>query len=244
MDRFTAQRMSALTSEFYALVGDSFSRTRASAWPGWERVLDLLASRGEGLEVLDVACGNLRFERALFPRVPHAHVQAIDSCDAMAQDDDPRISFAHCDIAEVLLGGADLPVLSPCDAAVCFAFMHHLPLFEQRVRLMEALVGAVKPGGVVAVSFWQFADDERLMRKAQAATEEAREQHDLRGLGAGDYLMGWQDVPGVYRFCHHCSDDEIDRLIDAVPQARVAERYRADGMSGELNQYVILEREE
>ena len=244
MDRFTAQAMSALTSEFYALVGESFSRTRAGAWPGWDPVLNLLAAGGEdGLELLDLACGNLRFERALFPRVPRAHAWAVDSCDAMAQDDDPRIDYRHCDIAAALMGEGSLPALPPCDAAVCFAFMHHLPLHEQRVRLLGELVGAVRPGGIAAVSFWQFADDGRLLEKARAATEAARQRHDLHGLGHGDYLMGWQDVPDVYRFCHHCDDAEIDGLIDAVPNARVAARYRADGVSGTLNQYVILEKE-
>lgn len=244
MDRFTAQKMSALTGEFYALVGESFSRTRAGAWPGWERIFDAFSPcPGGTFELLDLACGNLRFERALFSRMPKAHAWAVDSCGSMAQDDDPRIDFISCDIASALLGNAELPATAPCDAAVSLAFMHHLPLFEQRAQLMQELVRALRPAGIAAVSFWQFADDARLLAKAQEATEKARERYDLGSLGAGDYLMGWQDVEGVYRFCHHCDNAEIDELIDAVQGARVVARYSADGISGALNQYVILEKE-
>ncbi|MBQ6521313.1 MAG: class I SAM-dependent methyltransferase, partial [Atopobiaceae bacterium] len=93
MDRATAQQMTALTCDFYRRVGPSFSATRAGAWPGWERMLDLIATCGDAPRVLDLACGNLRFERALFGRMPAACAWAVDSCDEMACGDDPRISF-------------------------------------------------------------------------------------------------------------------------------------------------------
>jgi len=237
--------MSELTGAFYRMVGASFSATRAAGWPGWERVLDRISDLGERPRVLDLACGNLRFERTLFSYVPRAEVWAVDSCDALAADDDPRIRYRHRDLAALLMregataAALDAPV---CDAALCLAFMHHLPLFEQRARLMETLVGAVRAGGVVAVSFWQFAHDARLLAKAQAATQVARERFDLSGLGADDYLMGWQDETDAFRFCHHCADDEIDALAGTVAaHARVVARYAADGASGSLNQYVILE---
>ena len=245
MDRATAQQMTALTCDFYRRVGPSFSATRAGAWPGWERVLDLIATCGDAPRVLDLACGNLRFERALFERVPAACAWAIDSCDAMVSDDDPRIRYIHSDLAETLLGDAALPSVPPCDAAVSFAFMHHLPLLEQRVRLMEVLVDAVQPGGIAAVSFWQFADDARLLAKARAATKAAAACYDLSAFGPDDYLMGWQDERDAFRFCHHVSDAEIDLLMDAVsPCAHVVARYNADGASGRLNQYVVLEKGE
>ena len=245
MDRATAQQMTTLTCDFYRRVGPSFSATRAGAWPGWERMLDLIATCGDAPRVLDLACGNLRFERALFGRMPAACAWAVDSCDEMACGDDPRISFIHCDLAGALLGDGTLPSVPPCDAAVSFAFMHHLPLLEQRIRLMEVLVDAVRPDGIVAVSFWQFADDARLLAKARAATEAAAARYGLSAFGPDDYLMGWQDERDAFRFCHHASDAEIDMLVEAVSsRAHVVARYNADGASGRLNQYVVLEKGE
>lgn len=246
MDRDTAQQLSSLTGDFYRRVGESFSRTRGSAWPGWTCILDFLHPDQDGrMEVLDLACGNLRFERELFKRVPAAQAWAVDSCDGLAQMDDVRIRYQHLDLAELLLEeGVALASLEapPCDAAVCLAFMHHLPLPEQRARLLELLVRMVRPDGIVAVSFWQFAHDERLLGKARAATEAARMRYDLSGLGSDDYLMGWQDEGDAFRFCHHFPDSEIDALLkDVASYARVMDRYRADGASGDLNQYAVLE---
>lgn len=202
-------------------------------------------SAGRTLRVLDLACGNLRFERALLERYPQARSYAVDACDEMARMFDMRISYQHLDLAELLLEpDALVPALDApaCDAAVCLAFMHHLPLSEQRVRLLETLVRKVRPGGTVAVSFWQFAHDGRLLGRAQRATAAACSRYGLPGLGPDDYLMGWRDEQDVFRFCHHVSDGEIDALLEAVAsQARMRARYRADGASGELNQYVILE---
>ncbi len=248
MDNATAQLMSSLTSDFYRRVGESFSATRGSSWPGWNRVLAAMEAREKGvLRVLDLACGNLRFERALFERFPQACAHAVDSCDGMARVQDTRVTFQHLDIARALLEGELAMRLdaSGFDAAVSLAFVHHLPLYEQRVRLMDALVEFVRPGGIAAVSFWQFADDARLLAKAQAATAIAAERYDLSSFGKDDYLMGWQDERDAFRFCHHCSDDEIDALIENVGgKAHVLDRFRADGASGTLNQYVILETKE
>ena len=56
-----------------------------------------------------------------------------------------------------------------------------------------------------------------------------------------DYLLGWNAQPGVYRYCHHFDDGEVDRLADAVSdKARVVDRFTADGRSGNLNAYIVL----
>ena len=95
------------------------------------------------------------------------------------------------------------------------------------------------------MSFWQFADDARLLAKARAASEAAAARYDLSAFGPDDYLMGWQDERDAFRFCHHASDAEIDMLVEAVSsRAHVVARYNADGASGRLNQYVVLEKGE
>lgn len=246
MDRALALQLSRLTGEFYRQVGVSFSKTRTAGWPGWERALACIApSTGGSLRILDLACGNLRFERVLFERYPQARSYAVDACDEMVGTDDERISYQHLDLAALLLEPEELVSAldaPPCDAAVCLAFMHHLPLFEQRVRLLETLVRKVRPGGIVTVSFWQFAHDERLLGKARHATATACSRYGLPALDPDDYLMGWQDEEDAFRFCHHASDSEIDALLATVAsQTRVRVRYRADGSSGALNQYAILE---
>ena len=56
--------------------------------------------------------------------------------------------------------------LAPCDGGCCFGFMHHVPGFRLRADIVRCLLGALRPGGIAALSFWQFMDDERLAAKA------------------------------------------------------------------------------
>ena len=249
MDHATAERLTALTSEFYAQVAESFSAARQSAWAGWGRVAELcgIAELSEP-RVADVACGNMRFERFLAETGVAAQVRAVDLCDALsagAYINNVSISYERLDIVATLAHEGALERVvgtSRFDLAVCFGFMHHLPLLEQRERLLRALANCARPGGFVAVSFWQLSKSERLLAKAKATTERAGAGLGLDGLGPGDYLLGWQERDDVFRYCHDFSEDEIDGLAAAVsPTAREIARFSADGATGNLNRYLILQ---
>ena len=240
MDETYAREMSALTRSFYDEVYATFSATRQSPWAGWERLVRELGITGaEELRVLDVACGNLRFERFLAGRVRSVEAWCSDACDDLAQSGPPSVEgivhYAHADIAEALLTG-DLSRVSatcPVDLAVSFGFMHHLPLAAQRQRLLAHLVGQVRTGGHVCVSFWQFERDARIMRGAEG----------VAGGGAGDYLLGWQGSDRVRRFCHSTREGEIGELVASLAgSAREVARFSADGKSGDLNRYLVLRR--
>ena len=67
----------------------------------------------------------------------------------------------------------------------------------------------------------------------------------LPGVGAfdqGDRLLGWQDRQDSFRYCHHFSGAEIDALAASVAgRAHPIARFRADGRSGDLNDYLVLQ---
>ena len=239
MDEAEARNLSKLTNEFYAHVADSFSATRQAPWPGWERVLASCASCNEGekparegchtgpFRVLDLACGNLRFERFLSQRVPSMEAWAVDLCDELVRDRPPNVHYQHLDLAR---SPADVTA-PPCDLCVTFGFMHHLPTFEQRSAVLTALVDHTRLGGIVAASFWQFEHDPRLRAKATPLGER------------GDYLLGWQDQTEVARYCHSFDEGEIDALATTIAgRAHEVDRFWADGKSGRLNRYVVWQR--
>jgi hypothetical protein len=59
----------------------------------------------------------------------------------------------------------------------------------------------------------------------------------------GDYLLGWQGRRDVQRYCHSFCEEEVDSLAGTVAeQAREVDRFSADGKSGDLNRYVVLQR--
>lgn len=141
--------------------------------------------------------------------------------------------------AQALCRAIDAPA---CDLSAAFGLMHHLALLEHRLAVLEALATHTRPGGYVVASFWQFANSEKLLAKACAATEEGCAALDLPPLGPNDYLLGWQHEQSVYRFCHHFPESEIDELAHALePRAREIARFSADGKTHNLNRYVVLQ---
>lgn len=252
-----ALRLCALTGEFYRANAESFSQTRQSPWQGWVRLLEVMDARAaerELLRVLDVACGNLRFERYLADALPSRMLSgyAVDNCDPLVEagernesDALSRMSFQNLDAIERLSGGSlreslEAPDAS-CDLVVSFGFMHHVPLERWRVELLRALIAKVRPGGFVAVSFWRFLNSDKLARKAQETTDRARAELGLPELPQNDYLLGWQDTQELYRYCHHFDEPEIERLLAMVADsADLVSRFEADGKTGNLNEYVVL----
>lgn len=258
MDKHTARWLTNMTSTFYAQVSTSFDATRQTPWPGWDHVLELLgccdaSTQGRGgtipgphgatltaqpLKVLDVACGNLRFERYIHARCSLREAWCVDNCDALLRQGKggEYLRYVRLDVARELQDAHELalpPEAGGCDLAVCFGFMHHLPLASQRLDLLRTLVDATRPDGLVAVSFWQFLRDPRIRAKALS----------FEGADKGDYLLGWQDRSDVARYCHHFEEAEVDRLVYGVRGlAQQVCRYSADGRGGDLNRYVILRR--
>lgn len=170
------------------------------------------------------------------------------------------VDLRALDIVESLLDGtfADRLPRNSHDLAVAFGLMHHLPTFALRARVLEGILGSLRPGGFAVVSFWQFLNDPRLAAKAATVTAEGRAAHCLPTFQENDFLLGWQHAEGTYRFCHHTPEDEIDALLAAIrePSApstsgcappaplpfREIARFSADGKLGNLNRYLILQR--
>ncbi len=239
MDLATARHLSELTTDFYRRVGPSFAATRQSPWPGWERVLRACGlAPGDALDVLDVACGNLRFERFLSRSGLTARVWAFDSCDGLAQMGAQSLAgmtYRHLDVVGALFEGeGPIGLEAPrCDLSVSFGFMHHVPLATQRARLLASLADRMRPGGHIAVSLWQFARNERLRARAVP----------VPGGDEGDYLLGWQGRKDVARYCHSFSEDEVDALSRCCgPAIREVARFSADGRTGDLNRYLVLQK--
>lgn len=269
MQKDVALKLNELNARFYARACDSFSETRQSPWPGWERVFQLAeqqfglaagnesgasAQSADALRVLDLACGNLRFERALVQRYGTASLDlcALDCCDALLPEDSP-IAYRHLDIVSELLEGNGLQALDdwPPFGLVCsFGFMHHVPGFENRLAFLQEMAKRSRRGSLVAVSFWRFMANEKLAAKAQETTaralkllaEEGLSQNDLE---ENDFLIGWQDEPDLFRYCHHFDEDELDRLVDALQDSmRPVARFKADGRTEDLNHYLVFEVKE
>ena len=185
-------------------------------------------------KVLDLACGNLRFERYLMRDEPNLQAWAVDNCVSLAQVSEPsNVTFQELDIVNTLLSGRDLcaAIAAPlCDLSVCFGFLHHVAMPEHRQAVLRALVEHTRSGGLVAVSLWQLEKSPRILAKARPLEDK------------GDYLLGWQNQTNVWRYCHSFSEHEVDLLALGVSDvAREVARFSADGKTDDLNRYILLQ---
>ncbi len=265
MELQTIRALIALNTAFYRKNAQGFAATRSNPWPGWERIASLLndsLAAGRAASILDLACGTMRFERFLTHALPDRRLSfyAVDNCLALATGDEPpaQTTFYDVDILGTLAGSAPkapgaatpnaLDALPSCDFSCCFGFMHHVPGWELRASVMRFLVEHTRPGGLIALSFWQFMNDERLAHKASQAEQAAREHPEnltfaVDALEEGDHLLGWQET-GTFRYCHHFTEEEIDALVAMLPvgMSRELARYSNDGKGRKLNRYVVLQR--
>ena len=252
----TAERLSRVTSEFYAQQAQSFSATRQMPWQGWQRCLDAMPQllAGEKPAVLDIGCGNLRFARFLCDEagIVPAKYFAVDNCKPLVESGNTdahvsELAFIELDVIKSLLDGtlSSRLITPPCDLVVAFGFLHHVPGAEKRLQLLRTLLEKAKPGGFVCVSFWQFMNSQKLAAKAQETTAQG-----LRALGMDaseleehDYLIGWQDKADTWRYCHHFSQEELDELLASLgSDVHVCAQFSADGKENNLNRYAILQR--
>lgn len=212
MNRETLQALCQLNTEFYERNAASFSQTRTAPWEGWRRcmaacgfggldevaldqpanaqtaAMGMSASQPLMRSVLDIACGNLRFEAFLantYPRIDWSFF-AVDNCELLVASSQEsivkKVHFTCEDIVSNLIEGlpaaepANIPVLAaatPFDLAVSFGFMHHIPSFDLRLQFLLEALSQVKPGGHLAVSFWQFLNDPAKGAKIEQAHAEA-----------------------------------------------------------------------
>lgn len=270
MDEHTAQFLVDLDNRFYRRVAEAFSETRQAPWTGWDAVAECIAEDLPGkclacpklvacshapqdattVSVLDLACGNLRFESYLEQRLPHLHFRflAVDNCATFPERPVAGLlRFREMDIIEHLLADNLVSELAaaPSQVATSFGFMHHIPGRALRERFLNRMVDLVVPGGLACVSLWNFMQDPKLAGKARETTDRAVNELeiDAEGLEEGDFVLGWQNEPGVYRYCHSFDEDEVEDLAASVePRARAIRCFTSDGRNGKMNTYLVLQR--
>lgn len=199
--------------------------------------------------VLDLACGNLRFERFMVSEFPGwtPRFTAVDlgGCQTHATEPDV-VEYHEVDLVKGLIEGGDVLGFvedGTADLAVSFGFLHHVPTQPLRTRLMEMMLDKTMPGGYAAVTFWRFGDNGELAARAAESTLRAVEELGICDLDPGDSMLGWRGMPGVWRYCHRFTDAEIGDMIAPLRhRAEVVARFRSDGRDSQMNEYLVLRK--
>ena len=221
------------TNEFYKKHAEEFSKTRQNPWPGWERCLGHIRKSitKEKVSVLDVACGNGRFYQYI-TRTPTPQVDylGLDNNDFMLVEAVLKYQLAEFRNYDVFFGLEKLE--KSFDVVSVFGLTHHIPGNEFRITWLKSMIPLVKPKGLLMISFWNLAEDERFS-KAEPAKD----------LEENDYYYGWGDSDDK-RYVHICSDEELSRIQNVFEQNNLSliDSYYSDGKSGKLNRYLIFKR--
>ena len=170
----------------------------------------------------------------------------------------PHITLYTHDILSCALEGTPaLPCLTHrADMLVCFGFMHHIPSAALRAHVLAELCAQIKPGGVMILSFWCFAQSAEGSAKATRETMHAFEALTARAEGCAankpmlnaedfepnDFMLGWKHTQGVMRYAHSFTEAEALQLIAGVSQLSYCTHWYADGKDNRSNLYVIAQK--
>jgi SAM-dependent methyltransferase len=252
MKQRTRRQLHALSLAFYEAHAEAFDASRVDLpWPGWKRVARALPR--ERLSVLDIGCGNGRFARFLHEAGLRFDYTGIDAnatlLDAARDRVGPTLEGSWQLLEQDFLAssppGRELPE-GPFGLVALMGVLHHVPSAELRVGLLQAAAGRLAPGGVLALTAWQFAARERFERRLvdwSSVPPVLGAAIELDDLEPGDCLLRFGDDPAAPpRYCHQIADAEFERWSEALG-LRLIDDFRSDGAQGDLNRYALLARD-
>ncbi len=242
MNQKTIKKLNQLNKDFYRKTADSFSQSRSYFWPGWQKLLpylNIVSAQKNELNVLDLACGNGRFGLFLAENSPKIKINyhGVDFSRELLSKAEKKLSKTNInfklkktDIIE------DFHLSRKYDLITAFGLFHHIPSFDLRRKILKILADHLAEDGLVAVTFWQFADKPRFKDKI---VNPEKVGIDPGQLESNDYILDWKRGKTAYRCCHCADQPEVEKLTENL-DLKMVDNYLADGKTNNLNLYLVL----
>jgi len=250
MDEKTAAKLVSLNSEFYQTFAAQFSSTRMRLQSGVQRILEILPSDAN---ILDLGCGSGELARKLAARGFEGSYLGLDFSAGLLEiaregvEGTPKFSFIQGDLGT---DGWDESVISHQSSVIsndfqfpipnfqfsiilAFATFHHLPGRGLQRQTFRKISNLLSPGGGFIHSNWQFLNSERLRRRIQPWSEIGLTADDI---DPGDYLLDWRQGGRGLRYVHHFTEDELAILAEETG-FKIIETFFSDGEGGNLGLY-------
>ena len=255
MELTTVQRLADLNREFYEQHAVNFADSRPRLAPGVQRILEHIPANAR---VLELGCGDGKVGRWLVRRSAASFYLGLDLSPAMLErarqlseageekrgESGAQRSTLHTPLSFALadLASPDwLHILpsEPFDWILAFAVFHHLPGFENRVRILREAAARLAPGGEFVMSNWQFTRSERLRGRIVPWATLGLAETDVE---PNDALLSWErkGQRGL-RYVHGLSEEEARRMAEASGLV-VIEVFHSDGLTNNLAEYVRMRK--
>ncbi len=245
----TANFLRDLNWHFYSQFAGAFASTRRRLQPGVERLLAELPDRGDWL---DIGCGSgwlavewlRRGRRSAYlgvdfsPGLLDEARQQVEAAGGGGRTVDfKQVDLTQPDWAFPLAGGGFV-------GGLCFAVLHHIPGHTQRQVFLRGAAGLIPPGGLLALSVWQFQNSPKLAGRVLPWEQVGLAHADVE---EGDTLLDWRHaLPGQTeqvgcRYVHQFSAPELAGLAETCGFA-VEQSFESDGEGGRLGLYQVWRR--
>lgn len=232
-----AHQLFDLNQKFYDQVAPAFNRTRQVQMHGFHKALPHFPL-GK-LDVLDAGCGNGRFSEFMSQAgVLNSYIGIDFSAGLLAQAAEQfeqlpePVTFKQVDLREPNF----LDGYPTFDLITHHAVMHHIPQKKRRQAIVDELAAHLKPNGMLMMSTWQFATNERQKRKIVDWSTIGLSDADVE---PGDYLLTWNRGGLGYRYCCMVDQQQTAELAQNAGLT-IIEQYLEDGKERDLSLYSLM----
>lgn len=241
------QQLLDINYQFYQTFGGAFAATRRRVQPGIRKVLETIPPVGYWL---DLGCGSGALAQLWANQGRQGGYHGLDFSAVLLQEARDLLAGQniHAELniqfTEADLLSKEWPASVPrkrYDGVMCFAAMHHIPAYEQRIQLVRQVRELLMAGGLFIHSNWQFHHSPRLMARVQPWSQIGLQAENVE---EGDTLLDWRyALPGQseqvgYRYVHRFSEIEFARLAQAGG-FEIKDQLESDGEGGRLGLYQI-----